>query len=33
VRENLEGGIDHVFARGDGRDLIYRDDADRRLTR
>lgn len=29
-RENAEDGIYHVFARGDGRDLIYRDDADRR---
>jgi REP element-mobilizing transposase RayT len=31
LRENEPGGIYHVFARGNNRELIYRDDKDRRL--
>src|SRR3954470_10220103 len=30
-RENVEDGTYHVFARGDNRELIYRDDVDRRV--
>ncbi len=30
-RELVTDGIYHVFARGNGRDLIYRDDVDRRM--
>jgi putative transposase len=30
-RENVAGGIYHVFARGDNRELVYRDDVDRRI--
>ena len=30
LREELEGGIFHVFARGNGKQAIYLDDADRR---
>jgi putative transposase len=30
-REEVEGGVFHVFARGNDRRLIYRDDADRRM--
>jgi len=29
-REEVEGGVYHVFARGNDKRLIYRDDADRR---
>ena len=29
-RENVEGGIYHVYARGNSGDSIYRDDSDRR---
>jgi putative transposase len=29
-REEVEGGVFHVFARGNDKRLIYRDDADRR---
>jgi REP element-mobilizing transposase RayT len=31
LRENQPGGIYHVFARGNNRELIYRNDVDRRL--
>lgn len=31
LRVEVEGGVHHVFARGDNRRLIYLDDADRRL--
>jgi REP element-mobilizing transposase RayT len=31
LRENQPGGIYHVFARGNNRELIYRDDVDRHL--
>jgi putative transposase len=30
-REEVEDGIHHVFARGNAKGLIYRDDEDRRL--
>jgi REP element-mobilizing transposase RayT len=30
-RDLVADGIYHVFARGNGRDLIYRDDVDRRI--
>jgi REP element-mobilizing transposase RayT len=30
LREELAGGIHHVFARGNNRELIFRSDADRR---
>jgi putative transposase len=30
-REEVEGGIHHVFARGNDRQLIYRDDSDREM--
>lgn len=30
-REEVEGGVFHVFARGNDRRLIYRDDADREM--
>jgi len=30
LREEVEGGVFHVFARGNDQRLIYRDDADRR---
>jgi putative transposase len=29
-REEVEGGVFHVFARGNDRQLVYRDDVDRR---
>jgi putative transposase len=29
-RENIEGGIYHVYARGNAGDLVFRDDADNR---
>jgi len=29
-RENLEGGVYHVYARGNAQGLVYRDDLDRR---
>jgi putative transposase len=28
-RENLQGGVYHVYARGNARHLVYRDDVDR----
>jgi len=31
LREEVEDGIHHVFARGNDRQVIYRDDHDRRL--
>jgi putative transposase len=31
TRENQPGGVYHVFARGNDRELIYRDDVDRRM--
>ena len=31
LRENHPGGVYHVYARGNNRELIYRDDVDRRL--
>jgi putative transposase len=31
LREELEGGVFHVFARGNGKQLIYLDDVDRRI--
>jgi REP element-mobilizing transposase RayT len=30
-REEVEGGVYHVYARGNDKRLIYRDDADRRM--
>lgn len=30
-RENLEGGVYHVYARGNARELVFRDDVDRRI--
>lgn len=30
-RENVENGVYHVFARGNDRQVVYRDDADRGL--
>jgi putative transposase len=30
-REEVEGGVFHVFARGNDKRLIYRDDVDRRM--
>ena len=30
-RENLEGGVYHVYARGNARQLVYRDEVDRRV--
>ena len=31
LRENIPGGIYHVYARGNARVLIYRDEVDRRI--